>query len=269
MSVRIERPADFVAELVMDRPEAMNAISTDQARAIGDACDALAADDDIRVVIVSSAVDRAFCVGADLKERAGFSHDDLREQRPITRRAYGGVLNLPMPTVAAVDGFALGGGCELALSCDLIVASESAVFALPEVGVGLIPGGGGTPLLSRRVGWNAAADLIFTTRRVSADEAFRIGLADRVAAPGAARDTAVELATTIAAHSPVGLRQAKIALRRGFDTDLASGMEIEDAAWAATAFSADRVEGIAAFTEKRRPRWPGSPAGSDPSPRPR
>lgn len=269
MSVRIERPSEFVAELVMDRPEAMNAISTEQARAIGDACAELAADEGIRAVVLSSAVDRAFSVGADLKERARFSNDDLREQRPITRRAYGGVLNLPMPTVAAVDGYALGGGCELALSCDLIVASDAAVFALPEVGVGLVPGGGGTQLLSRRVGWNAAADLIFTTRRVAGDEAFRIGLADRLTAAGEAHGAAVELATTIAAHSPVGLRQAKIALRRGFDTDLASGLEIEDAAWAATAFSADRVEGIAAFTEKRRPHWPGSPADAGPSPRPR
>ena len=244
----------------MDRPETLNAVSTEQARAIGAACAELAADRQVRVVILSSAVAKAFCVGADLKERRDFTDDDLRAQRPIARAAYGGVLNLAMPTIAAVEGFALGGGCELALSCDLIVASQTAVFALPEVGVGVIPGGGGTQLLPRRVGWNRAADLIFTTRRVDATEALQIGLIDRQVAAGQARSTALELAIKMASRSPVVLRNAKLALRRGFDLELSEGLEVEDEAWARTAFSTDRLEGITAFNEKRAPRWPGSPA---------
>jgi enoyl-CoA hydratase/carnithine racemase len=266
VSVRIERPADRVAELVMDRPEALNAVSTEQARAIAAACAELAADNTLSVVILSSALARAFCVGADLKERNTFNDAELAAHRPVTQTAYRGVLDLPMPTIAAVEGFALGGGCELALACDLIVASESAVFGLPEVGVGLVPGGGGTQLLRRRIGWNRAAELIFTARRIEVDEADRLGLVDRRAATGAARRDALELAQTIAANSPVGLRSAKWALQRGADVDLAAGLEIEDRAWRRTAFSADRVEGIAAFNAHRSPHWPGL-QGESSSPR--
>lgn len=240
----------------MDRPEALNAVDTAQAEAIAGACAELAADRSVRVVILSSAVPKAFCVGADLKERNRLSDDDLAVQRPLSRRAYNSVLELPMPTIAAVEGYALGGGCELALSCDLIIASDTAVFALPEVGVGVIPGGGGTQLLSRRIGLNRAADLIFSTRRIGADEAYEIGLADRRAAAGGAVDAARDLAATIAGKSPVALRNAKLALRTGFDLPIADGLEIEDRAWRDTAFSADRAEGVAAFVEKREPRWP-------------
>ncbi len=261
MTVRIERPDGFVAELVMDRAEAMNAVSTEQARAIAQACRQLAAERQLRAVILSSAITKAFCVGADLKERKNFTDSELLDQRPIARAAYGGVLNLPMPTIAAVEGYALGGGCELALSCDLIVASKTAVFALPELGVGVIPGGGGTQLLPRRIGWNAAADLIFTSRRVGGPEAREIGLVDRLVAAGEARSAARELAALIATRSPAGARNAKLALRRGFDTTLVEGLEIEDAAWRAMVVAADRREGIAAFNEKRDPRWPGLPAG--------
>jgi enoyl-CoA hydratase/carnithine racemase len=162
-----------------------------------------------------------------------------------------------VPTIAAVHGFALGGGCEFALSCDLIVADETAVLGLPEVTVGVIPGGGGTQLLARRIGASRAADLIFTGRKVDAREAERLGFVDRLVPAGGARDAALELAAQIAANSPVGVRNAKRALRLGLDVDLATGLEVEDGAWRATAFSGDRREGVAAFNEKRRPDWPG------------
>lgn len=256
-TIRVERVADHVVEVVMDRPEALNAVNLDQAVAIADACAGIAADPTVSAMIISSAVPKAFCVGADLKERNRLGNDDLAAQRPLLRRAYNAVLEMPVPTIAAVHGYALGGGCELALSCDLIVAADDAVFALPEVGVGVIPGGGGTQLLSRRVGLNRAADLIFTTRRVDADEAYRIGLADRRVGAGADRDAAIELAAGIAERSPVALRNAKRALRTGFDLPIAEGLEVEDACWRDTAFSADRAEGVAAFVQKRAPRWPG------------
>lgn len=254
MTVRIEHPAEHVAELVMDRPDALNAVSTDQAARIADACDAVAADRGVRVVVLSSGIQKAFCVGADLKERNRLTDEELVAHREVARRGYRAVPALPMPVVAAVDGYALGGGCELALGCDLIVAGDTAVFALPEVGVGVIPGGGGTQLLSRRVGLNRASDLILTARRLSADEAYAIGLADRRA--GRARAAALELAEQIAANSPVALRNAKRALRAGFDLPLDQGLEVEDACWRATVASADRAEGVAAFVEKRRPEWP-------------
>lgn len=254
--VRVERHGEHVAELVLDRPEALNAVSAALASELGDVTSALAVDPSVRAVVVSSSTPKAFCVGADLKERAGSSDDDLRRQREITRRAYRGVLDLPVPAVAAVAGYALGGGAEIALSCDLVVADETVVMGFPEVSVGVIPGGGGTQLLTRRLGWSRAADLVLTARRVDADEAYRLGLVDRLVPGGSVRAAALELAATIAAHSPVGVRNAKRAMRLGMDVDLATGLEVEDGAWRATAFSADRAEGVRAFAERRPPFWP-------------
>ncbi len=257
--VSIRRPDDtpHVAELVLDRPEALNAVSTEQARSITAAAERLAGDSSVRAVVLSSSNEKAFCVGADLKERNRLTDAELARHRPVSRAAYNAILDLPMPAVAAVHGYALGGGCELALSCDLIVADESAVFGLPEVSVGVIPGGGGTQLLARRIGWGRAADIIFTARRVDAAEAYRLGLADRLVPAGTDRKAALEVAGQIAANSPVGVRNAKRAMRLGLDADLHTGLEVEDAAWRATAFSGDRREGVAAFIEKRRPDWPG------------
>lgn len=257
--VRLVRHGDggHVVELELDRPDALNAVSTAMAADLTAATSFLAQDLSVRAVVVSSSAAKAFCVGADLKERNGFSDDDLRAQRPITRAAYRSVLDLPVPAIAAVAGYALGGGCEIALSCDLVVADPGATFALPEVGVGVIPGGGGTQLLARRVGWSRAADLIFTARRIDSEEAFRLGVVDRVVPLGRATGTALELAATIASHSPVGVRNAKKAMRRGLDLGLDAGLDVEDACWEATAFSADRAEGVRAFAERRRPDWPG------------
>jgi len=229
-------------------------------------CGELAKRPDVRAVVVSSEIERAFCVGADLKERARFSDAEMAAQRPLVRAAFDAVRGLEVPVIAAVAGFALGGGFELALSCDLIVADVSAELALPETGVGLVPGGGGTQLLVRRAGPATAADLIFTARRVPAHEALALGLVNRVVKRGAARGAALELARTIAGHSPVAVRAAKRALRLGAGVDLASGLDIEDAAWRTAAASPDRAEGIAAFVEKRRPDWPsgwpGPPSGA-------
>lgn len=246
-----------VAELALDRPEAMNAVSTAMARDLAAATAELAADEEVRAVVLTSTSPKAFCVGADLKERNSFSDADLMQQRPVARAAYTGVLNLPMPSIAVVEGFALGGGLEIALSCDLIVAGEAAVVGLPEVSVGVIPGGGGTQLLTRRIGWSRAAGMVFTARRMAAAEAAALGVVDEVVGAGEARDWALHLAAEIAANSPVGLRNAKKAMRLGMDVDLTTGLEVEDACWRATAFSGDRKEGVAAFAEKRRPAWPG------------
>lgn len=255
--VVVRRHGGRVAELVLDRPRAMNAVSTEMARQLGEACVALAATREVSAVVLSSTHERAFCVGADLKERNALTDAELVRQRPYARAAYGGVLALPMPTIAAVHGFALGGGYELALSCDLIVADETAVVGLPEVSVGVIPGGGGTQLLPRRVGAARAAELVFSARRVAAAEAGELGLVDQVVPAGTDREVALELAGRIAANSPIGLRAAKKALRTGWGMDVTAAMEIEDAAWRTVAFSGDRAEGVAAFNEKRTPDWPG------------
>jgi enoyl-CoA hydratase/carnithine racemase len=267
VGVRRHGPAGHVAELVLDRPEALNALSTAMAVSVATATSRLAEAGlagAIRATVLTSAAPRAFCVGADLKERNDFSDAELADQRPRFRAAFAGVLALPVPTIAAVHGFALGGGFELALSCDLIVADASAVFGLPEVTVGLVPGGGGTQLLTRRIGSSRAADLVLTGRRVDVVEAERLGVVDRRVAQGQARSAALELAGQIAGNSPVGVRNAKRALRGGFDVDLAAGLDVEDGAWRAAAFSADRREGIAAFNDRRPPRWSEEPATPPP-----
>src|SRR5215467_9860282 len=197
-----------VCEIILDRPEALNAINTAMATRLAQACAELASEPGSRVVVLSAAGDRAFSVGADLKERNRLSDAGLLAQRDVFRAAFASVLALPQPVIAAVHGYALGGGCELALCCDLIVADETAVFGLPETTVGLVPGGG-TQLAQRRLGPGRAADLIFTGRQIDADEAERIGLADRLAPAGKAGQHALELAQQIAANSPVAVRAAK------------------------------------------------------------
>jgi enoyl-CoA hydratase/carnithine racemase len=257
--VTVRRPDGpaVTAQIVLDRPGAMNALNTAMAARLAAVCAVLSADRGVRAVVLSAA-GRAFCVGADLKERNAMSDADLLAQRPVFRAAFGGVLGLPQPVIAAVHGFALGGGCELALCCDVIVADATAEFGLPEVTVGLVPGGGGTQLALRRLGPGRAAELVLTGRRVGAAEAERLGLIDRLVPAGTAGSRATALAERVAANSPVAVLNAKRALRQGASLPLAAGLEVEDSAWRAAAFSADRKEGIAAFTQKRQPQWPGA-----------
>src|SRR3954467_3535655 len=164
---------ESVAQIELSRPDALNAISSELARELIAITATVAADSNVHAVVLTAAGDRAFCVGADLKERNAMSDADFRTQRMLFRAAFGGVLNLPQPTVAAVHGFALGGGSELALSCDVVVADETAVFGLPEVTVGLVPGGGGTQLALPRLGPGRAADLVLTGRKLGSQQAER------------------------------------------------------------------------------------------------
>jgi enoyl-CoA hydratase/carnithine racemase len=249
-----------VAEIRLSRASARNALSTRLAEELAATAGAVR-DSGARVVVLSSAVPEAFCVGADLKERDRFTDAEFMAQRLVFRRAFTSVLHLPVPVVAAVHGFALGGGYELALCCDLIVADESTVVGLPEVRLGIVPGGGGTQLLPRRVGCGVAADLILTGRHVAAAEAATLGLVDRLVPAGRDLEAATELAAQIAGNSPVAVSNARNAIRRGFDVDLAAGLDIEDSAWRATVFSDDRREGVHAFVERRQPNWSKDMAG--------
>ena len=257
--VRVEL-AERVATVTLDRPEALNAISTELALELAAAVEPLGVDPEVRAVVLTGAGERAFCVGADLKQRAGFDDHGWFVQREAFRRGFAAVRRCPLPTVAAVAGFALGGGTELALACDLVVAAEDATFGLPEVRLGLVPAGGGTQLLARRVGRSAARDLVLTGRRVGAAEALALGLADRVVPPGAVLSAATALAAEIAANAPTAVRMAKWALEVGADLPLEAAMEVEDQAWRRAVLSEDRREGIAAWVEKREPHWPGGQA---------
>jgi enoyl-CoA hydratase/carnithine racemase len=248
---------EHVATVRLNRPEALNAISGELANELAGALLRAAADPEAWVVVLAAAGEKAFCVGADLKERNRLDDAGWMRNRLLMRAMFDTLRSLPQPTVASVFGYALGGGFELALNCDLVVATEDAVFGLPEVTVGIVPGGGGTQLLARKVGVARAKELVFTGRRITGQAAFEMGLVTRVVEPkGLSRATA-ELTDELCRSSPVSVREAKAAIDRGFGLSLEDGIELEDLAWRRAVASGDRREGIAAFNEKRDPQWKG------------
>jgi enoyl-CoA hydratase/carnithine racemase len=252
--VRLETDGP-VAFVTLNRPEALNAISGAFADELAAAFREVGSRPDLWVMVLRAAGDRAFCVGADLKERASFSLDDFHANRKQMRGMFYALRSLPQPAIASVFGFALGGGFELALSCDLIVAAEDAVFGLPEATVGLIPAGGGTQLLPRLVGAARAKELVFAGRRLGAHDGRSLGFVARVVARDGLDDAAIALARDICGSSPVAVREAKRAINAALGTPLEGGIELEHAAWDHVIGSDDRAEGIAAFNEKREPRW--------------
>src|SRR6266446_460353 len=252
-------PSDdgYVVTVAMHRPEALNAMNTAMGRELLHCFEDFFWDKQTRVVILTGAGDKAFCVGGDLKERQGMSDEAWREQHVIFEQAAFRLLRCPLPVIAAVEGFAMGGGCELAVLSDFVVASETAVFAVPEVTRGIFPGIGGTQLLPRIIGGPLAKEMIFTGRRVGAAEAKAIGLVNHLVPAGQARAKALEIAATIAANGPVAVRQAKKAVTWGSETDLETGMALAIEAYNVTVTTDDRMEGVRAFNEKRKPRFQG------------
>jgi enoyl-CoA hydratase/carnithine racemase len=246
-----------LATITITRSEALNAISGNVADEIAAAFRAAAGNGSVWTVVLAAAGDRAFCVGADLKERNTLDDEGWARNRVRMRELFEAIRDCPVPTIASVFGFALGGGFELALSCDLIVASEDAVFGLPETTVGIVPGGGGTQLLARKIGLARAKELIFTGRRLPVEEAHEWGLVARVAPRGELASATADLAGRILAASPVAVREAKSAMDGGFGIPLQDALELEDAAWRRAIASDDRREGVAAFNEKRGPGWTG------------
>jgi enoyl-CoA hydratase len=254
----VERSDDgHVVTVVLNRPDQMNAMNTGMGEDLLACFDALHRDRQARAVILTGAGDRAFCAGGDLKERNEMTDETWRAQHVIFEQAAFRVLRCPVPVIAAVEGFALAGGCELAILSDFVVAGETAVFGVPETTLGIFPGIGGTQLLPRIVGAPLAKELIFTGRRMKADEAKAAGLINHLVPKGQARAKALEIATTIAANGPVAVRQAKKAIAYGAETDLDTSMILAIEAYNATVVTDDRLEGVRAFNEKRRPRFQG------------
>ena len=248
---------DGVVVLTLNRADVRNAIDDALLGALLDAVSSLAATPGgVPAVVLRGAGLAAFSAGMDLRERAGFSDEQLASQHERIVALMTALTELPMPTIASVEGFCLAGGLELALACDLIVASRDAVFGLPETRIGIFPGGGAARLLAWSVGAARARDLVLTGRRLSGSEAEAWGLVARVAEPGGAFAAALALAADLAAAAPLGLREAKRAIR-GATGSLRDGQAAEDAMYESVARSEDRREGFRAFVEKRPPRFTG------------
>jgi enoyl-CoA hydratase/carnithine racemase len=254
----LTRSADgFVATVELNRPEALNAMNTAMGEDLLRCFESLFWDRTVRAVVFTGAGEKAFCVGGDLKEREGMTDEAWRAQHVIFEEGAFRILRCPVPVIAAVEGFALGGGCELAVLSDFVVAGEGAVFGVPEVTRGIFPGIGGTQLLPRIVGAPMAREMIFTGRRVDAREAKAIGLVNHLVPAGQARAKALEIATTIAENGPVAVRQAKKAIAWGSETDLGTAMTLAIEAYNNTVTTEDRLEGVRAFNERRKPRFRG------------
>jgi len=257
-ALTVTRSADgYIVTVELHRPEALNAMNTAMGQDLLHCFDAFTWDTSARAVVFAGAGDKAFCVGGDLKEREGMTDEAWRAQHLIFEQAAARVLHCPVPVIAAVEGYAMGGGCELAVLSDLIVASESAVFAVPEVTRGIFPGIGGTQLLPRIIGAPLAKEMIFTGRRVGAQEAKAIGLVNHLVPKGQARAKALEIAATIADNGPIAVRQAKKAVNWGSETDLETAMALAIEAYNNTVTTEDRLEGVRAFNEKRKPVFRG------------
>ena len=255
--VRVEQRG-AVAIWILDRPDRMNALSRAMLVALGKLARDAATNPSVRAVVVTGAGDKAFCAGADLKERRAMTDEDVRGLLDLYRSELGPLDRMPKPVIAAINGVALGGGLELALACDLRVASADAVLGLPETSIAIIPGAGGTQRLPRIVGEGRAKEMILLARRLSAAEALAWGLVNRVTPAGdSVVDDAVGWIQPIAAGAPLAQAAALEAIDRGRDAPLETGLLLEKVSYEKTLATEDRREALAAFAEKRPPRFQG------------
>jgi len=256
--IRVDDPVaghDGVALVTIDRPAALNALSFDLLDELADALGELDRDGRTRAVVLTGSGDRAFAAGADIVELAEQTPERLRAERRFD--AWDRIWAIGVPLIAAVRGFALGGGCELAMSCDLIVAGDDARFGQPEISIGVMPGAGGTQRLTRAIGVARAMEMILTGRTMRADEAFAAGLVTRVAPTAETIESALQLADSIAAMPPLAARAAKRSVLAAAELPLAAGLRAEREAFFDLFATADQREGMRAFQEKRRPTWTG------------
>jgi len=246
-----------VVWLTLNRPEVMNALDRGLLGRLKEEVQAIRFRKEVRAVVITGAGDRAFCAGADLKERATLSEEQVKEYIFTIRNLFTDIENLNKPVIAAVNGLALGGGTELALACDLRIAADTASLGLTEARLAIIPGAGGTQRLPRLIGRSKAKELIFTGKRVEAEEARQLGMVDRVCSAEELEAVCRDLAGQICECGPLAVEQAKYAINRGLETDLDTGLAIESNAYWLIIPTEDRLEGLAAFREKRTPVYKG------------
>jgi enoyl-CoA hydratase len=256
-NITLEQPEPGIYLLTLNRPKALNALNSATLDELAQAIAQVDANDGARALLVTGAGDRAFVAGADIGEMLNFSAEHARAFSEQGMRVMHAFEALRMPVIALVNGYALGGGCELAMACDWILAAENAVFGQPEVNLGIPPGFGGTQRLTRLVGRALALELLTTARQVKADEALRIGLVNHVYPAAQLREHGLDMARTIAAKGPVAVRLAKQAAQRGQDLDLANACVLESNAFALAFATADQKEGMRAFIEKRAAHFNG------------
>jgi len=248
---------DKIAILTLNRPEIMNSLNFPLLKELNHFITETNFDKDIRVVIITGAGEKAFCAGADLKERRNMTPDEVKRYIFTIRTTFTAVEYLPKPVIAAVNGIALGGGTELALACDIRLASKTATMGLTETSLAIIPGAGGTQRLVRAVGKGKAKELIFTAKRISADEAYEIGMVNHVVEPEKLIDSAIEMAERICQNGPLAIEQAKMAINFGSETDIFTGLAFETQCYNVLIPTKDRLEGLQAFKEKRKPNYKG------------
>lgn len=246
-----------VATVTFNRPDAANALSVEMLEQFIDALYALKFDPECRVIILTAAGEKAFCAGADLIQRGQMDLPQTRQHINLIRTAVNELDAMPQPVIAAVNGVAFGGGTELTLAADIRVAAENAKFGLTETALAIIPGAGGTQRLPRLIGVAKAKELILTARRIDATEAERIGLVNYVVPAGDLLTKAQDIAREITKNGPLAIRQAKAAINKGIEVDLATGLYIEQNAYEVILPSKDRLEGLKAFKEKRAPEYKG------------
>jgi enoyl-CoA hydratase len=253
-TLSLEEHREHVLVARLNRPEVLNALNSQMGRELAELWTRLAAEPGaLRCVVLTGAGERAFCAGADLKERDGMSPADWRAQHELFERGFMALMEFPLPVIAALNGHAFGGGLEIALCCDFLYAAGGARFALPEVRLGIMPGGGGTQNLARAVGERRAKELILSGRQFTADEGLAWGVFNRI---GTLSD-ALETAEAIAANAPLAVRQAKKAIHYGLQADLLTGYRFEIEAYNRLVDTDDRREGVRAFNEKRKPDFKG------------
>ncbi|KAK1430517.1 hypothetical protein QVD17_13322 [Tagetes erecta] len=260
-SVKLHRHSDADAGIIqinMDRPEAKNALGKDMLRGLLNSFEAVSTDPAANVLMICSSVSRVFCAGADLKERLTMNVSEVRATVNSLRSTFSFLEALQIPTIAVIEGAALGGGLEMALSCDLRICGEDAKLALPETGLAVIPGAGGTQRLPRLVGKSIAKELIFTGRKISARDALSIGLINYCTPVGEAYSKALEVARDINQKGPVAIRMAKRAINEGLEVNMDSALGVEEDCYEQTLHTNDRLEGLAAFAEKRKPVYTGN-----------